>query len=461
MSIVTGSSLVLLRPRPLETVSGSLLLLPLLPTKVPPKALPLEVWEKILLYVLDRDIDNPGPPILGVTKPVGGSRVDILLVCKGLKNTALPLFYNHARITSLASLEKFAALLHAADQSWDSLRRIPYSAPGRWVQTLDLSMLNCALRAEACRIDSLLTRLFTILPFLTRYILNPSIVLSRPATTALSCKEGISNLQVLKGMKGLLSARSITAIDEEPLVQVLRVCPKLTQLEVIGPGVESIDLDEPEVLDLTLPSDFVPLHLPNLHTLTILSTHSSPLLFALLHSPLPSLRDLTVTPYDDVPYPTSLVSHFIDTHGTYLRHLNLFTPKVWPHKRYTSPPTLLLTSPHVKHLSLESPLPHLTLTSNSASITTHPVQVLSIPRPDSQFLALLERILPALPSLKAVRTRDARWLKKGISSRALEAGVQGELREWRRRLGRHGIRILDADWTEYVEVGPIGMRRQK
>jgi len=41
-----------------------------------------------------------------------------------------------------------------------------------------------------------------------------------------------------------------------------------------------------------------------------------------------------------------------------------------------------------------------------------------------------------------------RWLRKGMGLRAQEAGVQGEMREWRRRLLRRGIRVLDAEWKE-------------
>jgi hypothetical protein len=45
--------------------------------------------------------------------------------------------------------------------------------------------------------------------------------------------------------------------------------------------------------------------------------------------------------------------------------------------------------------------------------------------------------------------REVRKLKKGLSSRAQEAGVQGEAMEWRRRLLRRGVRVLDADWSEF------------
>jgi len=51
--------------------------------------------------------------------------------------------------------------------------------------------------------------------------------------------------------------------------------------------------------------------------------------------------------------------------------------------------------------------------------------------------------------LHVVRAREVKKLKKGLSSRAQEAGVQGEAKVWRMRLLRRGIRVLDADWNEF------------
>jgi hypothetical protein len=61
---------------------------------------------------------------------------------------------------------------------------------------------------------------------------------------------------------------------------------------------------------------------------------------------------------------------------------------------------------------------------------------------------MLDRIISQLPSLKVVRARDVRWLRKGTTSRALEAGVQGDMWEWSRRLARSKISFVDADWKE-------------
>jgi hypothetical protein len=348
-----------------------------------------------------------------------------------------PVFYSRVRISKMTSLEKFYSLLYTADQKWDSIRRIPYSTPGRWVKILDLS----DLQPEALLLDSILTQLFPLVPFLAYLTLRPMFILSRRAMASLGSREGALNLTVLTG---ICYGPSFNAVEEDSLVLLLKCCSNLRQLEVVYRGSQPTDADwesSTRNFETTESSDFKPLHLPYLHTLAMLAMPSSRLLVTLMNSPLPSLTTLTITPYEDIPFPTSLVSQFIAAHGELLESLLLFTPRAWPTTLHTSPPTLLQTSPKLRHLSLEMPLPRLVIPS-----TPHPLQILSIPRPNSEFWKILERLLPQLPSLKAVRARDVRWLRSGMTTRAQEAGVQGELREWRRRLASRGIRVVDADW---------------
>ena len=350
---------------------------------------------------------------------------------------ALPLFYEHVAIHSLASLEKFSERLHASEQQWDSIRRIPYSAPGRWVQTLDLSELECILWTEVCQVDGLLTRLMPVVPFLVNVTLNPTITLSRRVLGALSSRDGVGRLRFLRGIK----LHSPIALLDDSLVEVLRCTPNLTELDCSGPGFETTPLEPQYALGVGHTEG--PLHLPRLQRVSMISMHSSPLLRALLHSPLPSLTHLTVTPYDDISIPTSLVPQLIEKHGASLTSLHLYAPKTWPTMLFPSPTTLLHTCPKLRHLSLESPLPTLTICS---IYPKHPLQILSIPRPDAEFLSVLESLLPKLPALKAVRARDVRWLRPGMGAHAQEAGIQGEMRDWKRRLGRRGITVLDAQW---------------
>ena len=78
----------------------------------------------------------------------------------------------------------------------------------------------------------------------------------------------------------------------------------------------------------------------------------------------------------------------------------------------------------------------------------HPLRVLTIPRPSARFLREVEAMLPRLPTLAIVRARSVRWLCAGVSRKALKAGVQGEMHEWRRRFARRGVRLVGGDWRD-------------
>ncbi|CAA7268031.1 unnamed protein product [Cyclocybe aegerita] len=426
---------ILLRPRPYERFSGSLLLLPLLPEPKPVKPLPAEIWSDIIAFALGLRV-----PVESETTAWSWS---LLKISKSFHDITLPLLYASVHFTSTAGLEKFTKKLYAADQKWDSIRRIPYSTPGRWVQTVDLSSLVFEGQAQALLLDSLLTQLFPLVPFLSTFSISPSFVLSRRALSSLVHREGAVNIRSLSGLSYIPTHSP--APDDDPFVQLLRSCPNLEVLEIVGQGLDLTEL-EFDFTETNLPPmiTFSPLALPKLRLLTLLSMHYSPLMLALLHSPLPVLRKLTVTPFEDIPYPASLVSEFITTHGADLYSLLLFTPKSWPTRLRPSPTNLLMCTPNLNHLSLEMPLPNIVLTE------PHHLKILSIPRPNAEFWRVLERLFPLLPHLAVIRTRDVRWLRKGISSMAQEAGVQGEMREWKRRLDRRRIRLLDADWRQNV-----------
>ena len=107
------------------------------------------------------------------------------------QTVASPLLYERVHINSVAQLESFTSVLHAADKKWDSIRRIPYSTPGRWVQLLDLSALSPHQDLEThLRVDTLLTRLFPLLPFLAALLLNEEMTLSRRVLESLVVRDG-------------------------------------------------------------------------------------------------------------------------------------------------------------------------------------------------------------------------------------------------------------------------------
>lgn len=320
------------------------------------------------------------------------------------------------------------------------------------MQNLDLSKITAIDGSrQGFVIDSLLTTLFPLIPFLENLTLSPVHPLSRRALTSLTNRDGSSNLRILGGVCYIATFSSAISIEEDPLVRLLRTCHQLERLEVVGSDMEPVDAEPSSQEVMEIPPMTLKLDLPRLHTLTLLSMPSSSLMHALLHAGLPRLRTLCLTPYEDVPYPRALTTRFLDVHGNSLSILSFFTPKSWPTRLHPSPRTLFRTCPNLCHLSLETPLPAL-VPPDAADLgrAVMPLQILSIPRPNHDFWRTLETLLPSLSSLDVIRVRDIRWMRKGLNRHAQEAGVQGEMRVWRQRLARRGIRLLDGDWMDMV-----------
>ncbi|TBU34480.1 hypothetical protein BD311DRAFT_784103 [Dichomitus squalens] len=432
------SETIWLCPRPLARSPGRFPLIPLLPDKAARAFLPSELWECVLEYVFAQyNARDAGPE-----QDVVAMKLGLLRVSKSFNTVALPLFYAFIQAPSLRVLEKLAARLHAADKTWDSIRRIPYSAPGRWIHTLNLEHLRCTSSEDVLRLDTVLNKLFPVVPFLTDLILNPHAMLSRRAVSSLTHRDGIQNMRSLKGIQLTTSMRT----EEDLFVELLRACTRLEELEVMGTGIDQSELSWLDTRPVEPPS-FYPLRLPFLRKLVALSMPSSPVLFALLYSPLPALRHLTLTPYDEVSVPGCLVPRFLAVHGQHLTSLHLYTVKQWPTILFPTPATLLDICPALKHVSLELPLPTLTL----SQAEQHHLEILSIPRPKPEYFVVLEKLLPKLPRLRFVRARDVKWLRNGMSTKAQQAGVQGEMLLWRRKLGRRGIQLLDAEWNPGTE----------
>ncbi|KAI1793976.1 hypothetical protein LXA43DRAFT_185371 [Ganoderma leucocontextum] len=432
------SETIWLCPRPLARCPGRFPLIPLLPEKPAPKPLPCDIWNRILEHVFAL-YNAPGVK----SDEAMMLKLGLVRISRAVNAVALPIFYAFIRVSSLSVLEKLAARLQAADKSWDSIRRIPYSAPGRWIHALDLEHLRCTSLEGILRLDAVLNELLPLVPFLTDFVLNQHAVLSRRAFCGFTHRDGVQNMRCLKGVQLTTSMR----VDEDTFVELLRACTRLEELEIMGTGTDLSELSAPRD-DLLDPSPSVhPLRLPFIRKIVALSMPSSPALFALLQSPLPALQHLTVTPYDEISIPGTLIPRFLRVHGPKLTSLHLYTVKRWPTMLFPSPATLLETCPSLRHASLELPLPILTL----SGAEQHHLEILSIPRPKSDYLGVLEKLLPKLPRLRFVRARDVKWLRNGMSTKAQQAGVQGEMLFWKRKLGRRGIQLLDAEWNPATE----------
>jgi hypothetical protein len=390
---------------------------------------------------------------------------ELLFVCKSWVNVVLPLLYSRIHIFTVSTLQKFVAHLASSDQRWDSIRRIPYSTPGRWVQTLDLSEIVLEHSTELLSVDSNLIRLFPLLPFLTSLYLVPEMLLSNRVLAALQAKDGIGELRSLKGVKVSVPVGDASAQPPAPspdaVIRLLGNCPRLEQLEIACPDVNSLELESVLDMDLSSFRDEAevtppPLHFPDLKSLCLCPIPIGSLFLALLRTPLPALRHLVVAPH------TAQLSAILAAHGRGLISLRINTPR---HLSTTigdvPPPPVLTSCPELHHLALDQQLlPVLTLlepaqddggsvgASGSPHPHPHPLRVLTIPRPNARFFREVEALLPRLPSLTVVRARTVRWLRAGVTGKALEAGVQGEMHEWRHRFARRGVRLVDGDWRD-------------
>lgn len=306
--------------------------------------------------------------------------------------------------------------------------------------------MTCCTPVDRLVIDNLLVDLFPLLPFLSQLVVNSTIKFSRRSFSALASKEGIECLRVLKGLEWAPTLPSYL-LPEMPFLSLLQVAKSLERLEMIGPGLQDDDVELPNSSARQLitppPTPPPPLALPSLRSLKLISLPNGPIIDAFLRASLPQLCSLTVTPYDDVP--SALTSHIIAAHGSKLKHLTFCTPKSWPSFRFSAPSDILSMAPSLETLSLTIPLPFLSLPH-----IPRPVRLIRLPRPNSLYLNQLEAWLHIglLPNLRIIHMQEVRWIRSGLSSRAAEAGVQGELREWKLRLSRLGVHILDMNGFE-------------
>jgi len=325
---------------------------------------------------------------------------------------------------------------------------------------LDLSEIVLVRSTDFLSVDSNLTRLFPLLPFLASLYFVPEMFLSNRALGALQIKDGIGELRSLKGIKisvpvGHASTLPL-ASSHDALIQLLRNCPRLEQLEIacsdaLSPELESTitDLDLSSLRDesAALPP---PLCLPHLKFLCLSAVPICQLFLTFLGTPLPKLRHLAVTPYSG--HHTAQLSALLTTHGRSLVSLRINTPRHLPGSMGDGPPPPILTScPELHYLSLSQPLPALALPApvqDDELLHPHPLRVLTIPRPNARFLRSVEALLHRFPSLIVVRVRAVRWLRPGVSGKALETGVQGEMHGWRRKFARGGVRLVDGEWRD-------------
>ncbi|KAG8897165.1 hypothetical protein FRC00_004719 [Tulasnella sp. 408] len=261
----------------LNTRKTLLLVCPLLPTKQPVHALsiPEEVWRQILgivlgdIRLLKRALAGTGPPLAAL----------------------YPILYANPNISSQTALLSLRDTLVNADMHWDAIRRIPYSTPGRWITSLDISTLAPSIIKSRLATDTALTQLFHLTPLLSHLKLHPKLVLSRRALKSLQEACG-ARLKSIKGL-GVPDAEMLpTAFVTDPVTELLTWTPELEELEVVGGGIgdfeDDNEEDEEAEDDASEPRQL--LSLPNLQRLSLIAVPRSPVFLALLGASLPNLN---------------------------------------------------------------------------------------------------------------------------------------------------------------------------
>jgi hypothetical protein len=309
-----------------------------------------------------------------------------------------------------------------------SLRRIQHSTPGRWVESLDLTHFSHLTQSEYLKFDKLITQLFHVVPLMSHLALHTTVSLTRRAMQALSEAECVRSL---KRLRGILIPSHESILQSEALTYLLRSCINIQYLELLGPGLDT-DADLPDSDAIYAPANF---SLPQLRSMTVLHIPFSPVLHALSRAELPSLRALTISIYVDVP--ESDASAFLEAHASKLSTLTLSSAQTWPPTTPSIPSNILELCPQLRYLSLPTIPPMLCEPSTPSQLA-----ILSIPRPTKEFLSVVEKLFAG--SLREVRIREVRYLKRSMGVGAAATGSSADMLEWRRRLGRKRVVVLDA-----------------
>ncbi|KIM23790.1 hypothetical protein M408DRAFT_332154 [Serendipita vermifera MAFF 305830] len=423
-SLSQVDSVVLLKPRPKTHPSVNLVLLPLLPTPSPRDPLPSEIWARILRHTMEPE------PDARTAWEGQAARLRLVRVCKSFKEVMLPLLYSRPHLPTYEHFVLLCERILDADRKWDNLRRIAYSTPGRWVNSLDLTLCSHLTPAQNLKFDRLISQVFPVVPFLALLILHSTVDLTRQAMQSLGDSQAIRSL---KDLRGIHVPPHGYFHQSEALTSLLRSCANLRHLELLGSGLDAdAELPDPEVV-YSPPQ----ITLPQLHSMSILHTPFSPVLHALSRAELPSLRALTISIYVDAE--GSDATRFLEAHGENLTTLTLAPAQTWPPTTTQIPTNVLVICPNLRYLSLPTTPVSLALTppAEPSKLT-----ILSVPRPNMEFLR--DVIEPLLPSLREIRVREVRYLKRAMGVGAAGAGSSAVMLDWRRRLARRRVAVLDA-----------------
>ena len=197
----------------------------------------------------------------------------------------------------------------------------------------------------------------------------------------------------------------------DALTSLLFCTPKLEVLQIQGGGMGEVEDDANEpIIAPAVDDDQVPC-LPDLHTLAIIAAPHAPIFGKLIKTPLPSLRNLTLTSYH-TPFvdeqaaafvalglgagpggagfgappagtPPTSTSLFLTAHGPSLIRLTLLSAPDWPPIPFSPPADVLQLAPNLLHLvfSCKSSSPLLYSPRFDKLTSPHPLKTIIMNRP--------------------------------------------------------------------------------
>ncbi|KAK8854827.1 hypothetical protein IAR55_003566 [Kwoniella newhampshirensis] len=420
-------------------------------------------------------------------KDVGRAARGLMGVCKAWKPVVMRYLYAEPHL--IHNLPLLSSTIVRGDSKWSDINIHQFSLPGRYLTTLDLSVLSSKLHPTQIRKACL--DIFPLVPNLTHLILPP---MARPRFGGKAVLpfplEEIGWAAFSKNMRCLEGVEVDEEVDGQGgdgLVELLRRLPNLEVLAVNGPGNVIIPLEE-------RPSPR--LRLSKLHTLKLDNVICGRLINTLIDADLPALRRLLITPF--YQHPLIQTQALQEGHGdkivslAYLpSHLQLRSGgEVDAYVEET-----MNLHPNLRHLSFflqdETSLEHLNTILCSAASTGRPLQTLTIPRwtdspstsssssdavsasglfpsaspfgttSSAQTTPTPHRFLDTMiqrppPNLKRVNVDGFKWVKAELGKVAMTAGKSGEMRIWAGVLARKGIELGDMDGGLAPALSPGG-----
>ncbi|WVN90247.1 uncharacterized protein L203_105483 [Cryptococcus depauperatus CBS 7841] len=389
---------------------------------------------------------------------------ELMSVCQAWKSIVLKYLYVSPVVTD--NLARLAKAILRGDAKWSDIHSRTFSAPGRYLTTLDLSRIPGSVHPTAVRQAT-----GAILPLL------PNVVHLKLGGMASARVVPLDEIGWSPFAKGLQCLEGVW-VDEgihggRRLVTLLKRLSSLQVLGVVGPPVDVVAEAGDEGLEM-----------PTLHTLKVEGLSNGYLLDTLTKASLPNLTRLLLTPAPLSPFDQT--GELQRALGPQIVSLTYLSPRGWPRGHFILPPETLRIHPSLLHLSVcEGDYEAIDVLLRSPVGDSHPLSALTVPRwsptsrpstpaasvshpgqpptpplsPPSCQPPLLQTLLSKPPPrLKTLTIDGFKWVKPELGPAAMGTGQSGEMRVWAGLLSRRGIvlRDMEGEMAPRVRLQPLG-----